>query len=186
MATAPQGWYPDPHELADERYWDGEAWTVEVRNSSAVTTGGVTTVLAATPSDVATAATTSEVGVGAGNGAGGAAGGNVGGASGDGAASVQASKAVVAPKFINKAYSHAQSLTFLSGVVGLLIALSGVILAIGGLLVPDAGLTIGLVAGGIVTILMGLFIGTFGQAIAAAIRILASMAADQNLPAFYR
>ena len=178
MATAPQGWYPDPHELADERYWDGKAWTVEVRNSSAVTTGGVTTVLAATPSDVATAATTSGVGVGAGNGAGGAAG--------DGAASVQASKAVVAPKFINKAYSHAQSLTFLSGVVGLLIALSGVILAIGGLLVPDAGLTIGLVAGGIVTILMGLFIGTFGQAIAAAIRILASMAADQNLPAFYR
>ena len=178
MATAPQGWYPDPHELADERYWDGEAWTVEVRNSSAVTTGGVTTVLAATPSDVATATTTSIVGVGAGNGAGGAAGGNVGGAAGDGAASVQPSKAVVDPKFIKKAHAHARSLTFLSGVVGLIIALLGIILAISGLLVPDAGLTIGLMAGGFVAVLMGLFFGAFGQAIAAAIRILASMAAD--------
>ena len=178
MATAPQGWYPDPHELADERYWDGEAWTVEVRNSSAMTTGGVTTVLAATPTDVVTATTTSEVGVGAGNGAGGAAGGNVGGAAGDGATSVQTSKAVVDPKFIKKAHAHARSLTFLSGVVGLFIALSGVILAISGLLVPDAGLTIGLMAGGFVTVLMGLFFGAFGQAIAAAIRILASMAAD--------
>ncbi len=178
MATAPQGWYPDPHELADERYWDGEAWTVDVRNSSAITTGGVTTVLAATPSDVATATTTSIVGVGAGNGAGGAAGGNVGGAAGDGATSVQTSKAVVDPKFIKKAHAHARSLTFLSGVVGLFIALAGVILAISGLLVPDAGLTIGLMAGGFVTVLMGLFFGAFGQAIAAAIRILASMAAD--------
>lgn len=179
MATAPQGWYPDPHELADERYWDGEAWTVDVRNSSAITTGGVTTVLAATPSDVATATTTSIVGVGAGNGAGGAAGGNVGGAAGDGATSVQTSKAVVDPKFIKKAHAHARSLTFLSGVVGLFIALSGVILAIGGLLVlPDAGLMIGLMAGGIVTILMGFFLISFGQAIAAAIRVLASMAAD--------
>ena len=178
MATAPQGWYPDPHELADERYWDGEAWTVEVRNSSAMTTGGVTTVLAATPSDVATATTTSIVGVGAGNGAGGAAGGNVGGAASDGAASVQTSKAVVDPKFIKKAHAHARSLTFLSGVVGLFIALSGVILAISGLLVPDAGLTIGLMAGGFVAVLMGLFFGAFGQAIAAAIRVLASMAAD--------
>jgi len=164
--------------LADERYWDGEAWTVDVRNSSAMTTGGVTTVLAATPSDVATATTTSEVGVGAGNGAGGAAGGNVGGAAGDGATSVQTSKAVVDPKFIKKAHAHARSLTFLSGVVGLFIALSGVILAISGLLVPDAGITIGLMAGGFVTVLMGLFFGAFGQAIAAAIRILASMAAD--------
>ena len=170
MATAPQGWYPDPHELADERYWDGEAWTVEVRNSSAMTTGGVTTVLAATPSDLATATTTSGVGVGAGNGGGGAAG--------DGATSVQPSKAVVDPKFIKKAHAHARSLTFLSGVVGLFIALLGIILAISGLLVPDAGLTIGLMAGGFVAVLMGLFFGAFGQAIAAAIRILASMAAD--------
>ena len=143
-----------------------------------MTTGGVTTVLAATPTDVVTATTTSEVGVGAGNGAGGAAGGNVGGAAGDGATSVQTSKAVVDPKFIKKAHAHARSLTFLSGVVGLFIALSGVILAISGLLVPDAGLTIGLMAGGFVTVLMGLFFGAFGQAIAAAIRILASMAAD--------
>ena len=150
MATAPQGWYPDPHELADERYWDGETWTVEVRNSAAMTTGGVTTVLAATPSDVATVTPTS----------------------------VETPKAVVDPKFIKKAHAHARSLTFLSGVVGLFIALLGIILAISGLFVPDAGLTIGLMAGGFVAVLMGLFFGAFGQAIAAAIRILASMAAD--------
>jgi hypothetical protein len=135
-----------------------------------MTTGGVTTVLAATPSDLATATTTSGVGVGAGNGGGGAAG--------DGAASVPTSKAVVDPKFIKKAHAHAGNLTFLSGVVGLIIALSGVILAISGIGVPDAGLTIGLMAGGLVTILMGFFLIAFGQAIAAAIRVLASMAAD--------
>ena len=30
-ARIPPGWFPDPLQQADERYWDGKGWTDEVR-----------------------------------------------------------------------------------------------------------------------------------------------------------
>lgn len=34
-AAAPEGWYPDPQGLADERYWDGSNWTEETKSKPA-------------------------------------------------------------------------------------------------------------------------------------------------------
>jgi hypothetical protein len=32
MGDVPAGWYPDPQGLADERFFDGEAWSQQVRS----------------------------------------------------------------------------------------------------------------------------------------------------------
>ncbi len=34
--TAPEGWYPDPEGVADERYFDGDAWTQRTRANPVV------------------------------------------------------------------------------------------------------------------------------------------------------
>lgn len=39
MTAVPAGWYPDPTEREDERYWDGAAWTARTR-SAPVEPGG--------------------------------------------------------------------------------------------------------------------------------------------------
>lgn len=33
MENAPEGWYPDPQGLADERYYDGTGWTDKTRKT---------------------------------------------------------------------------------------------------------------------------------------------------------
>jgi hypothetical protein len=35
MNTTPAGWYPDPQGEAEQRYWDGSAWTEHVHGTAA-------------------------------------------------------------------------------------------------------------------------------------------------------
>ncbi len=44
MEQGPEGWYPDPQGLADERYFDGENWTDRTRSTRVSSTPASTAV----------------------------------------------------------------------------------------------------------------------------------------------
>lgn len=39
MTTTPEGWYPDPNNASQQRYWNGTAWTEQMRPAQPVPAG---------------------------------------------------------------------------------------------------------------------------------------------------